>query len=217
MEAERQQENRAKRLLQRRSARLVAGFLFLWPFLAWVAAQGVISHRALQRADVIVVLAGSATFVEAAREAAKVFHEGRAPKILLTDDALQSGWSDVEQRNPFFSEKAKAELLQQGVPPDAIEVLSPAVRSTHEEALLMRKILPERNAKAVLIVTSPYHTRRALRYIEKALSDSKIEVGIVSPPVGQQSPTAFTWWLTWKGWQLVGGEYVKLFYYWLVY
>jgi uncharacterized SAM-binding protein YcdF (DUF218 family) len=198
------------RLLNRRFVRVLLFFLLLWPLLAWFAARGLIVHKDLPRADAIVVLGGSATYIERARIAAKLFHEGRASKILLTNDGLQGGWSNEEQRNPFFVERAKKELLNQGVSEEAIEILSPIVGSTRDEALLLRERLPERNIASVLIVTSPYHTRRALRTIGRALSDKKIEVGIVSPQTGEQSPKPFFWWLSFSGWSMVAGEYMKL-------
>jgi uncharacterized SAM-binding protein YcdF (DUF218 family) len=67
-----------------------------------------------------------------------------------------------------------------------------------------------------LIVTSAYHTRRALRTFENVFSEKGVEtkIGIIAARPGQQTPSALYWWLTWKGWGDVAGEYVKsVFYY----
>jgi uncharacterized SAM-binding protein YcdF (DUF218 family) len=185
--------------------------------LAWVAARVLIVHQEIQKADVIVVLGGSSTYIERTRKAAQLWKEGHAPKIFLTNDGTQGGWSNEERRNPYFVERAKKELLQQGVREDAIEVLPQIVSSTQDEVLLLKKILPEKKVRSVLFVTSPYHTRRALRTMKRAFAENGIDIGITSPPTGEQSPRPYFWWLSLQGWNLVGGEYVKLIYYWLFY
>ncbi len=192
-------------------------FLVAWFLLAWVAAHVLIVHVEIQRADVIVVLGGSSTYMERTHKAAQLWREGRAPKILLTNDGLRGGWSNEERRNPYFVERAKRELLQQGVNENAIEVAPEIVGSTQDEAILLREILPEQNIRSVLIVTSPYHTRRALRVMKHAFRDTSIEIGITSPPTGEQSPNPLFWWLSLPGWRYVAGEYMKLAYYWLFY
>ena len=45
----------------------------------------------------------------------------------------------------------------------------------------------------------------------------EIEIGIVSPETGIQTPPPQIWWLTPKGWQFVAGEYVKSLAYWVYY
>lgn len=191
--------------------------LLAWFLLAWVAARVLIVQDEIGRADVIVVLGGSSTYMERTHKAAQLWKEGRAPKILLTNDGLRGGWSNQERRNPYFVERAKQELLQQGVSEDAIEIAPKIVGSTQDEATLLREILPEQNVHTVLIVTSPYHTRRALRVMKHAFQDTAIEIGITSPATGEQSPKPLFWWLSLQGWIFVAGEYVKLTYYWLFY
>lgn len=192
-------------------------FLLIWSLIAWIAARALIVNQEIPGADLIVVLGGAASYVERTNKAATLWKEGRAPKIFLTNDGLKSGWSRKERRNPYFAERAKNELLNQGVTEDAIEVSSVVVESTLDEAHLLRELLPQKNVRSVLIVTSPYHTRRALRIIEKELTNTGIEVGITSPPTGEQSPRPYLWWLSPNGWNAVGGEYVKLIYYRLFY
>ena len=114
--------------------RLLAAFLLLaalWMF-AWIAAELLIVNVPLEKADAIVVLSGSETLIERASLAAQLFREGRAPKILLTNDNRRGGWISAQQRNPFFYEGAILELRQQGVPETAIEVLQPPVESTRD-------------------------------------------------------------------------------------
>lgn len=187
--------------------------LAVWPFAAWCAARALIVRRELPRADAIVVLGGSATYVERTRWAARLFREGRAPRIVLTNDQMRGGWSSAEQRNPFFVERAAEELRRAGVPDESIEVLPGAATSTHDEALLVRDYAARRNFRAVLIVTSAYHTRRALWTFQRVFREESVEVGLDAPPTGEQSPRPAAWWLHAEGWRSVALEYPKLIYY----
>lgn len=191
--------------------------LVVWSFVAWVAARALIVSRELEHADAMVVLAGSTTYVERTHRAAELLREGRAQKIFLTNDNQQSGWSNELQRNPFFIERAAEELRRAGVPGDAIEMLPQAVSSTHDEALLLRSTAEAQGLRSILIVTSAYHSRRALWTFRKVFDGSGINLGVTVVPPGEQTPTPATWWLHLSGWREVAGEYLKLIYYWLYY
>jgi hypothetical protein len=105
-----------------------------WPPLAWGAAlwlaAGAGPSSGAANADALAVLAGSSTYVERARLAAALFREGRAPLVLLTDDNLMGGWSEAEQRNPLFVERAAGELRRAGVPAAKSALISLAKTSS---------------------------------------------------------------------------------------
>jgi uncharacterized SAM-binding protein YcdF (DUF218 family) len=205
-------DNRRRRALLR-AALLVAA----WSLCAWGAARALIVKSELARADTLVVLGGSSTYVERARWAAQLFKEGRAPKIILTNDNRQGGWSNAERRNPLFVERAVEELRRASVPAESIEVLPQAVSSTYEEALLLREHAAAHNLKSLLVVTSAYHSRRALWVMRRVLAGSGVEVGISPVAPGGQTPSPGVWWLRPRGWDAVAAEYPKLVYYWLCY
>ena len=192
---------------------LVAAWVFCAPFLA----ERLIVEKTLEKADVIVVLGGSSVFIERTQKAAQLFKQGVAPKIFLTNDGMNAGWSKKEQRNPPFVELAKQSLIAQDVPSEAIEILPEQVNGTSDEAKLLQKKARENGWRSVLIVTSAYHTRRALWTFEKFFAATETKIGIESAPTGQQTPPPFYWWLTARGWQMVAGEYVKSLYYWAYY
>lgn len=194
---------------RRRWVWLVIALAMLWPALAWTAALALQVRADLPRADAIVVLAGSSTYVERAQLAARLFKERRAPAVVLTNDNEQGGWSEASQRNPFFVERAIDELVSAGVPRAAIEVIPAPVTSTYEEARVLREYALTHNLRTLLVVTSAYHSRRALWTIRRVLEGSGVEVGL--EPAAANAP-AF-WWLSQRGWKSVAGEYVKLIYY----
>ena len=207
----------SKAIAARRRRVLVIAVLsavLMWPLFAWLAAHLLIVKAELASADAIVVLSGSSTYRERTAWAAKLYREGRAPVVILTNDSLISGWDRVEERNPYFYELAAKELQQQGVPPEKIQVVSGIALGTYEETLGMRDYATTHKLKRLLIVTSAYHSRRALWSMRHAVERSGIEVGIDSPPPGWQTPAPSIWWLRRRGWRVVAGEYMKMIYYW---
>ena len=205
-------KGRAKRL--RRVFLIGVLCLFvLWPILTWGGANLLIVKSEMASADAIVVLSGSSTYLERADWAAKLYREGRAPVIILTNDSLISGWDRVEERNPFFYELAARELIRRGVPESKIQVVSNVALGTYEESVGLRDYATAHNLKRLLVVTSAYHSRRALWSMRHACEGSGIEIGIDSPPPGWQTPSPSTWWFHRWGWKVVAGEYGKIIYY----
>jgi uncharacterized SAM-binding protein YcdF (DUF218 family) len=200
-----------------RTLRIVALAVVAWSLLAWVAARALIVRAELSSADALVVLSGSSTYLERTDWAARLFKEGRAPIIILTNDNVQGGWSVAEQRNPLFVELAAGELRRKGVPPEKIETILDAASGTYEEALRLREYSVAHNLRSILVVTSAYHSRRALWTLRRVFEGSGIEIGLDAPATGIQTPAPATWWWHVIGWQVVPGEYVKLVYYWMKY
>ena len=191
--------------------------LAVWALIAPSLANYLIVEKPLERADALLVLSGSAVYKERTRKAAELYRQGVAARIFITDDGQRSGWSQASKSNPSFVELEQRALIADGVSPDAITVLPGVVSGTDQEAKLLADEVNARPLKSVLIVTSPYHTRRALRTFEKILAEKDIEIGIAHPPVGEQSPSPNYWWLAPRGWQTVGAEYLKSAVYWAYY
>jgi uncharacterized SAM-binding protein YcdF (DUF218 family) len=203
-----------------RGFKITIGFLLCltaWIFFAPFLAKNLIVEKPLEHADVILVLAGSSVYQERVRQAASIYKQGVAPKIVLTDDGEKGGWSQIEKRNPPFVELARSRLLAEGVPAEAIQIIKPNDSGTIHEARITREKARQENWKTVLLVTSAYHTRRALWSFEKVWDSDELQFGIVAAPVGEQTPLPNYWWFSPRGWSFVAGEYVKGFYYWLYY
>jgi uncharacterized SAM-binding protein YcdF (DUF218 family) len=188
-----------------------------WPLFAWVAAQLLIVEAEVLAPDAIVVLSGSSTYIERADWAAKLYSRNRAPLIILTDDKLISGWDRTEERNPFFYELAAREMQKRGVPADRIAVVSEPALGTYYESLNVCEYATTHKFKKLLVVTSAYHSRRALWSMRHACERSQIEIGVSAPDPGWQTPSPWKWWMGRWGWKVVGVEYVKLIYYWIRY
>lgn len=209
-----------KKLSRRFKVSIIFLLLFVvWVFLAPFLAENLIVEKKLEKADAILILGGSSTYIERTRKAAELYNNGVAPKVFLTNDGGKGGWNVQEQRNPYFYEKARWELIANGVLAENIEVLPEIVEGTHDEAVLFEKTARERKLKKILMVTSAYHTRRALSTFLEVFGQNSAdaEIGITSPPAGGQTPKPFLWWVSPKGWRFIAGEYVKIVGYWLFY
>ncbi len=199
---------------------LIVLLLFgMWLFLAPFLAERLIVEKPLEKADAILVLGGSSVYLERTQKAAEMFKNGVAPRIYLTDDGEQAGWSKIEKRNPTYVELARNSLIANGVPAENIEILEPQVTGTIYEARILLEKAKSANLNSVLIVTSAYHSRRAFSTFQRIFAENNqpIQLGIVSPPTGEQTPPPFSWWLSANGWKFVAGEYVKYFVYWVYY
>ena len=192
---------------------IVAG---VWTLLAWLAASHLVVSAPLPRADAIVIMSGSACFLERTREAAALYSSNVASRVVLTNDNLQGTWSSAEQRNPFFYERARDNLILTGVPQQRIEVIYQPVTGTYDEAETVRDYAQSQGFKSIVVVTSGYHSRRALWTLQRVFKDSNIQVGMQAVDTGIQTPSPLTWWLHARGWQMVAGEYVKSVYYHLI-
>lgn len=198
---------------------LIFAFLLSWVFAAPYLAENLIVEKKLEKADAILVLGGSSTYVERTQKAVELYKTGIAPRIFLTDDGKRAGWSRAEKRNPPYVELARKRLIDGGAAAENIEILQPTVAGTIDEARVLADKSKSENLRAVLIVTSAYHTRRALWTFERAFAAAnlKTELGIAAASPGEQTPEAKYWWLSRRGWNLVAGEYVKFVVYWAYY
>lgn len=187
--------------------------LVLLPLIAWAAAQSLVVHTSVSKADAIVVMSGSATFRERAQHAAALYKQGRAPKIILTNDNLKSSWSPLEQRNPYYYELAQDELRRAGVPHENITVIMVPITSTYDEALLLKKYAEAHQLGSLVVVTSAYHSRRALWTFRRIFQGSGRSIDVDPAEAGIETPAPATWWLHGLGWEMVPKEYLKLFFY----
>ncbi|MFM9903224.1 MAG: YdcF family protein [Pyrinomonadaceae bacterium] len=197
--------------MSKRAKMLIAALILLtsWVLAAPFLANYLIVDKPLEHADAIIVLSGSAVYKERIQKAAELYKQGVAPRIFISNDGEAGGWSNADLRNPLYVELEQRQLIAAGVSPDAIIILPGIVSGTHSEAEALKNEVTERPINSVLIVTSAYHTRRALRTFEKILTENKVEIGIAHPPAGELTPSSYYWWLKPRGWQMVAGEYVK--------
>jgi len=133
-------------VLRRRAVLPIAGAFAVALVVGFFSAERLLCVDAGPReAEVIVVLGGES--VDRVKQARELFARGAAPKIIV------SGSGDCK----FIRD----ELLRSGVPATALE-LEPRSRSTKVNAELTAPLLKKAGVKRAILVTSWFHSRRAL-------------------------------------------------------
>jgi uncharacterized SAM-binding protein YcdF (DUF218 family) len=148
----------------------------------------------MEKADALIVLGGEP--LARPTEAARLYRAGVAPRVFVT------GRGDAGTNRRI--------LLEGGVPADRIVVESRAM-TTRSNAGLLKPMLEAAGVRSALIVTSPFHTRRALATFRKVMPD--IIFGVTDSSIG--------WWSRPEGrWDVnrfAAIEFLKTAEYWLIY
>jgi uncharacterized SAM-binding protein YcdF (DUF218 family) len=182
---------------------LVLGMYFILPLFLEGMARFLMVRDRIEPVDLIVVLAGDNNG-ERVREAVKLYKEGYAKKMLMTGGPLAWKLSAASWM--------KKHALAVGVPGRAI-LLEDRSRSTLENALLSLPILKKYGIRSVILVTSPTHSRRAMRVFKKCYSKEGIRV--LSYPAREAEFVLPGWWTRHEDTQRVMWEYIALVYYFL--
>jgi len=156
--------------------------------------QVLCTEIGLEKGDVIVVLGGGS--YERPQRAIELFRENAAPRIILT------GKGDNNSNRHL--------LLKGGVPSSAIEQ-EPASKTTRENALFTIPLLRKEGVHKVILVTSWYHSRRALNCFRHYAPDIEF----------YSHPAYYAYRRSeWRRQGILGkirAEYVKTLGYWIFY
>ena len=169
-------------LVSRRCWPVVTAVLLLWVFSLGLVSQGLWrwleapwqrrAATAAPRADAIVVLSGGRHPAPGAARVSEwddpdrflagldLFRAGKAPRLLFT-----GGASPSRPGQPPEGQRYLQEARQLGIPAAAM-ASTPPVLNTADEAVAIRRLLPARQSR-VLLVTSAFHMRRAQRLFER--------------------------------------------------
>ena len=154
----------------------------------------LIVQTAIEHADAIVVLGGESQGRPV--EGARLYKQGLAPRVFVV------GTGD--------NERNRRALLREGVPEDLI-TCETASESTLENAMFVRPLLEKVGVHRAILVTSSYHTRRALAVFQQRVPGIHFEM----------VPSRIGWWDTPKGrrqenaWAAI--EFIKIPAYWILY
>lgn len=140
-------------------------------------------------ADVIVILAGS---YDRTLHAADLYGKGIARRIVVSRPVPEPVHLRLAERGiPVTPEEDthKKILTHLGVPAHAIDVLPGRARNTRDEAAALASYLGDRPLRAI-VVTSPFHVRRAAILIERRLGQAQ-QIQVVATPYEEFE---WRWW-----------------------
>ncbi len=183
-----------KKLLWWLSGLLPLGALLV-AVIAWIFPHQLLTIDSGEvRADALVVLGGGTD--ERPTRAAELFKEGAAPLVLV------SGSGDCE---------LNVRILKQNGVPEAAILREPNSLSTLENARMSVPLLHAKGVHRVIIVTSWYHSRRALACFQRAAPDLQF----FPRPAYRTYPRSE--WSRQATSAYIRLEYLKLLGYWIVY
>ena len=180
------QLRRVYRRTRSHSARIILGVAaaYLLAFqtnLLWWAAEPLREDRMPSAANAIVVFAGG---VGESGQAGG----GQQERLKQAIDLYNAGYSDRLVISSGFvysfkeAESMRAVAIDQGIPADRIEI-EPRARNTYENVAFVQQILDRHRWNKILLVSSPYHMRRARMVWNKVAPEITV---IPSPPPNAQ-------------------------------
>jgi uncharacterized SAM-binding protein YcdF (DUF218 family) len=159
-------------------------------------------RQSLVKSDIIVAISGD----DGARlqTAINLHKDGWAPLILFSGAAR-------DPQSPSNARAMKMEAVAAGID-DSLILMEETSRNTFENARHSAQIIRQRRLESIILVTSPYHQRRASLEFRRALPP---EVRIVNHSSTDGEWRRSRWWLTPRGWFLTATEAPKLIAAWL--
>ena len=152
----------------------IASFLALGSWLA--------TEDALVKSDAIVAISGDNG--PRTDTAVALWKDGWAPLIIF------SGAAD-DPESVSSAEIMRREAVKQGVPESAT-LIEPKSTTTDENATEVAKLMAQRRLGSAILVTSPWHQRRATILFSRAFAQSAI--ALHNYPARDPQWNAFLWW-----------------------
>ncbi|MDR0956128.1 MAG: YdcF family protein [Candidatus Nomurabacteria bacterium] len=149
------------------------------------------------QADAIVAISGGDTEARA-KKAIQLYRNGWASKIIFSGAA-------ADPTSPSNAGVMKNLALQAGVPAAAIK-LDETSKNTVQNAQNVAKILWQNHLAKIILVSSPYHLRRAEIVFNKTLKKSIGQNFQLRTAAATDSDWGNSWWLTPRGWLVALGE-----------
>jgi len=166
-----------RRIIKATLSSLLAYFLIFNTSLLWFLAQPLKISELPTKADAIVVFAAGVGesgvpgqgYEERVLHAVDLYQRGFAERVIFSSGALYA-FKETDM--------IKTLALSLGLPERAI-LLEEEASSTYENVKFTKNILDSRGWKKILLVSSPYHMRRALLVWDKQSPD----VEVTSTPI----------------------------------
>jgi len=164
-------------------------------WMAWMGAWLVHSDQPFH-ADAIVVLAGD-PYGHRILKAAELVKSGFAPKVLVSGPPGFYDLHECDLAIPF--------AIRHGYPAEWFVAVPHTAHSTEEEGLALLPELVKLHAHRVIVVTTDYHSGRAMRLLSGSWPGIKIRM----VPAPDEFFTANGWWHNREGRKIFLLEWVK--------
>ena len=214
----RMNHNRKKRLLFVVGALLVIGIAGYFSFGKIMGGLGeyIMHHEIAQPSEAVIVLNTGLEYYPRLIEAADLFREGLAERIVINgnrkDDILRGLEKKGFTRCCPWNEESLRILAMLGVPRE--KVISIDVEDAYDtvtEAEAVGKEIVRQGYRRIIITTSKYHSRRA-HFIWTRMLGEKLDIYTVAAKADPYDPHG--WWKEGRQIRWVMAEYGAWIYYW---
>jgi uncharacterized SAM-binding protein YcdF (DUF218 family) len=153
-----------------------------------------------QKSDAIVVISGDEQMARFA-EGLNLYQQGFGKYLVFSGAAYDNGTSNADVMRSL--------AVQRGIPQSAI-LEEPQGEDTWGNAVYTRQVLEEHRLQSAILVTSPYHLRRAKVTFDAAYAGSGISLVVHAAPDSQWRK--LSWWQQAETRRLTFTELQKLAY-----
>lgn len=173
----------------------------------WLGQVGewLIHQDKIEKADAILVLGGGRE--ERILEGVTLYQRGYGKYLIMTGEFFEPLFY---KKTLHWALQGKALAHSRGVSNEHIIPILNSL-STRDDATLSRAECRKRGFNSLIIISEPFHTKRAYYTFKKVYKNSGIK--IMMYPVQNSWYKKDTWWLSEKGLLVTNEEYVKFVYY----
>ncbi len=175
----------------------------VWTSGLWLPAIGefLVVSDPLEAAEAVLVLGGGGP--QRVAGGVEVFQAGYAAWFVVTDN-----WVNMPGVRADYAELMRTEAMWQGVPAERILSVPEKTRTTYEEALALRTFVEGRGWSSLIVVTDPFHTRRARQMFQDAFRGAGVRIVVRSVNPSWYDPAR--WWQNDDALRETWTEYMKL-------
>lgn len=195
-------EKKLKKVKIKKSYVVFAATLFLliiFLFIFFFLGSFLSPQDKLEKSDIIIVISGGDTIGRTA-EGIKLLKQKYAPYILFSGAARSGEVSNAEYMKNY--------AMKNGVSKSKIFIEEKST-STYENALFVKDILKEYNFKKIILVTSPYHQKRAYMNFNYVLGNDYAIINHSSIDLNWESGE---WWKNKKSIDITFEEISRVIY-----
>lgn len=186
------------------SSAVLIGIWFALPMILTPTAQWLTRDDGQVSADVIIALGGSQR-CQREHRAMELYQQGVGRKIVVSGIPIVWGLHTAEAARQY--------LMRHGVPADDIVVL-PDAWNTRREAMQFREVAEQQGWRSAVLVTAPYHSRRAAYTFERDVRGITFYVSPLPEHLSGWRPERW-WtrrndaWLTIREWLAWGNTLIR--------
>ncbi len=179
---------------------MLSGILLTFLFAVWIGVKApswLVVTGEVHKADIGVVLGGGGG--SRLRKGLALYDEGRVDRLVLVGKS-KDNWAYIQNNL----------CLDCSIEGKDVSILEGSV-DTMTDAFLISEFYPSQNINSILIVTDPYHTRRALLIFKSVLKGSGVKISIESSgDYDKNIPPDENWWRDNSTLSVIWGELGKI-------